>query len=430
MSDDLTMDRRPHVVVVNRWREHYALYDEYFDHRRSAVSYISTAVGTASVPAGAAAVEIVDATDDLESVRAAAQRLARRFGDPDAVLALKEDDLLVGAALRKEWGCPGPTIAELLPFRDKAVMCTEIQAAGLDVPAFAPVWRSSDIEQFANTHGWPVVVKPRMGSSSAGVHRVGGPEDLDAMRFVGEPMLVQEFCDLPTYHVDGLFDGRKCLMWRVSRYTSDCLSFRDGRALGSVEIDDDQLHGQIGDVAARYLGALTRTATVFHLELFVNATSFEQPKCRFLEVGARAGGAEIPLIWREVHGYDLMAAATALQQGIPAPPVPNNRYRARRPVAGWLLVPAPARRPCRITAVTSMLRRAGGPYAEVVLDPGQVLPAADSYYEHVGGRFRFRAASTEDLVRAINRTAAEYRVTAEELPLDAGRPAPLQSTTA
>lgn len=422
---ETTTHRQRHVIVINRWRERYALYDDYVDHALDLVTYVTTEIGRAAVPPRAAALETVSATDDLAAVRATVDGLVDRFGPPAAIIALKEDDLLVGAALRAEWGCPGPQPADLLPFRDKVVMCSEVHSAGLDVPAFAPVWRTSDIESFAARHGWPVILKPRAGSSSAGVRKLHGPEGLAEVAFTGEPMLVQEYCSLPTYHVDGIFDGQRCIVWRVSRYTSDCLSFRTGTALGSVEIDDPGMHEEIGAHADRFLAALTKKPTVFHLELFVDASSPGNLVCRFLEVGARTGGAEIPLIWREVHDYDLMAAAAALQQGRRWPTIPPQLKRVGK-VAGWLLVPAPAERPCRITHTASMV---GGPhqrpYAEVVLRPGDVLPAVDSYYEHVGGRFRFRGAATDSVVAAIRRTAAEYRVEAE--PLEAGDREPLSA---
>jgi hypothetical protein len=82
-------------------------------------------------------------------------------------------------------------------------------------------------------------------------------------------------------------------------------------------------------------------------------------------------------------------------------------------VGGFLLVPAPATRPCRITEVTSMLHRQPGPYAEGLLTPGEVLPAADAYYEHVGGRFRFRGTTSAEVEEAIIGTAEDFRVSAE-----------------
>jgi hypothetical protein len=218
---------RPHIVVINRWQERYAEYGRYLDHARYHVSYISTAVGLASVPPVAAATVLVDATDDLVAVRAAVRDLAVRYGAPAAVVALKEDDLLVGAELRREWQCPGgPRPHDLLVFRDKGAMCQAIHQAGLAVPAFAEAHDADTVVDFAADHGWPVIVKPRIGSSSAGVVRLEGPADLAAVCFDAEQLLVQAYYTDPIYHVDGVFDGTDVVTYRASRYVNTCLGFR------------------------------------------------------------------------------------------------------------------------------------------------------------------------------------------------------------
>lgn len=51
-----------------------------------------------------------------------------------------------------------------------------------------------------------------------------------------------------------------------------------------------------------------------------------------------------------------------------------------------------------------------GPYAEALLEVGDILPLADAYYEHVGGRFRFRGATSRDVEQALVATAAAFRV--------------------
>jgi hypothetical protein len=407
---------RPHIVVINRWQERYAEYGRYLDHERYQVSYISTAVGLASVPPGAAATVLVDATDDLPAVRAAVRDLAVRHGAPAAVVALKEDDLLVGAQLRQEWQCPGgPRPHDLLVFRDKGAMCQAIHQAGLAVPAFAEAHDADAVHDFAADHGWPVIVKPHIGSSSAGVVRLEGPADLAAVSFDAEPLLVQAYCADPIYHVDGVFDGSDVVTYRASRYLNTCLGFRSGSVLGSVEEDDPLLHNAIGEAATRFLAALSDAPTVFHLEIFVGADSQSRPVCTFLEVGARTGGAEIPFVWRELHGYDLMEAAMRTQLGWDIPSV-RSAGPGTGAVGGWLLVPAPTGRPCRITDATPMVGRVPGPYAESVLRPGQILPAADAYYEHVGGRFRFRGATSAEVEHAIVYTASHYRVAATPVP--------------
>ncbi|MBB5896023.1 acetyl-CoA carboxylase biotin carboxylase subunit family protein [Kutzneria kofuensis] len=395
-------DARPHVVVINRWREHYADYHRYLDHSTHRVTYISTEVGLGSVPAAATDTVLVDATDDLPQARAALAELVRRHGEPHRIVALKEDDLLVGAQLREEWDVPGHRPADLLRFRDKFLMGRAIEAAGLPVPAFAEVTGPQSVLDFAGEHGWPVVLKPRIGSSSAGVVVVDGPAGI---ALTDEPMLVQAFNPHPIHHVDGVFTGAEMACLKVSRYVNTCLGFRTGSFLGSVEVDDPAVIDAVRAAATDFLRALTDQPTPLHLEVF-----FDGETCTFLEVGARAGGSEIPFIWRDLHGYDLMRAAFDLQLGREPQQPPAV---ASGEVGGWLLIPAPAARPCRITEVTSMVGATPGPYAEALLGVGEVLPEADAYYEHVGGRFRFRGATSAEVEKALEETARGFRVSAE-----------------
>lgn len=62
-----------------------------------------------------------------------------------------------------------------------------------------------------------------------------------------------------------------------------------------------------------------------------------------------------------------------------------------------------------------MLGRIPGPYAEALLRPGDVLPLADAYYEHVGGRFRFRGRSSAEVEAALLATASDFRVRAQPI---------------
>lgn len=398
------MTSRPHVVVLHRWRDSYADYARYLDHATHAVTYISTEVGAVAVPADACEIVIVPATDDHAVVAGVVRALAARFGPPAAVVALKEDDLLVAARLRAEWDCPGPTLAQTTPFRDKLRMGAAVAARGVDVPAFAAAETAADVHTFAATHGWPVVLKPRDGSSSAGVAVLHGAEEVPA---VVPGSMVQVFATGAIHHIDGVFDGSTVTTSTVSRYLRTCLDFRGGVPVGSVELDDPETRGRARDFATEVLRALTTRPTVFHLEAFAGPTGF-----RFLEVGARAGGAEIPFLWRELHGYDLNEAAFRIAMG-ERPPAATEMDEV---VGGLLIVPAPARRPCRIESATSMLGVVPELYAEVVLAPGQILPAADAYYEHVGGRFRFRGASTDAVATAVNRVAAQFRISGAPLP--------------
>ena len=399
-----------HLMVLHRWRDRYALYEEYIDHIDAQVTYITTAIGRASVPATAAAVAEVGATDDFAAVLDAALSLVGTFGQPTRVLALNEGDLDTAARLRERLGCPGQLPRDVERFRDKLAMTRIVAEAGLRTPAFAEAPDAEAVRRFAQREGWPVVVKPRRGTASRGVLRLDRPEDLALLDAPApEPRLVEAFCSDPIYHIDGLWTGSALGPWRASRYINTCVGFNDGDVLGSVEVDDPALLEALGRFAAAAAGALSDQPWVFHLETFVGAGPDGTPEITFLEVGYRVGGAEIPFVWREVHRVDLMSAAVAVQLG--QPPLLTQNPAPHRPdaIGGWLLVPTPVPAPCRVIAV-ELPEQESAPYASVIPPVGYLIPKAGGY-EHVGARFRFRGQSTEAVESAIAKTAAHFQLT-------------------
>ncbi|BAJ28714.1 MULTISPECIES: biotin carboxylase [Kitasatospora] len=402
----------PHILVIHRWRDHHARYEDYIDHRTHHVTYVTTGLGRESVPAAAAGTVTVRATDDPAEVSAAADTLAVRFGAPARVVALNEGDLETAADLRTRLGCPGQDPAGLAPFRDKLVMVRAVAAAGLRTPESADAPDPAAVKEFAQTHGWPLIVKPRRGTASRGVLRLDSPDDLPALEGLEpEDRIVQTYCGDPIYHVDGLWTGEALGPWRASRYVNTCAGFGAGTALGSVEEDDPELLGPIGEFTAAAAEALGgRQPWVFHLEVFAGPADGGAGAVRvtFLEAGWRVGGAEIPFVWREVHGVDLMAAAAAVQLGR-APRLPEPAPRPGGRVGGWLLVSSPVPAPCTVTAVHGADRAEALAYAQVVPEPGYAMPRIGGY-EHVGARFRFRGASTAEVRDAVTATAAAVRL--------------------
>ncbi|WP_405859517.1 ATP-grasp domain-containing protein [Streptomyces sp. NBC_00090] len=455
-----------HVVVLHRWRGQHARYAAYLDHRAHRVTYVTTELGRSSVPEDAAAVRIVRATDDPVETRAAVAELIERFGPASRLVALNEGDLDNAAALRVVFGLPGQTPAELERFRDKLTMVRLVDAAGVRVPEYADADTAEDVRAFAERHGWPVVVKPRRGTASRGVLLLHTEDELDAHAGIflpdrHEPRIVQSFVADPVLHVDGLWTGGALGAWRVSRYVNNCEEFTKGSFLGSVEVDDPEVLGPLADFTAAAAEALgDGLPWVFHMEVFLGRASDGSPRPVFLEAGARVGGGEIPFVWREVHGLDLMSAAADIQLGrTPAVPevdpepatgtdtptevapepaigtdilaavapepaagtdTPPARDTARtdgHTTAGWLLLPLPVPPPCEVTAV-SWAAGAGedGPYAQVVPGPGYVMPAVGGY-EHVAARFRFRGASSRSVEAAIRKTAESFAMSCRPRPL-------------
>jgi len=408
---------RQHVVILHRWCDSYAVYENYIDHAAHDVTYVATRVSGASVPAGAAAVVTVDDITDLDEVRTILREPVASFGPPAAVVALQEGDLRVAAHVREDYGCPGRRWSDLRHFLDKHEMLDAAIETGVAVPPCREVRRAAEIADFAETHGWPLVVKPLEGRASAGVRQLDGPADLATLPDeLDETILVQQHVAQHVYHADGYFDGESLGPWRLARYVNmpgsplhGPLAFNDGAPVGEVEITDARVTGAVEEFLMTLVPGMSPDPWVFHCELFVDEQA-SPPRCTFLEVGCRPGGGEIPFVWREVYGIDLMAIEFDLQRGLDPKP---QRDIASPPVGGSLLVPLTGPRPARITEVTSMLGRPGGPYAEWVPDVGTVIPAVVGTYEYVGGRFRFSGPSTAEVAEQIVATGQQYVVRSE-----------------
>jgi hypothetical protein len=222
---------------------------------------------------------------------------------------------------------------------------------------------------------------------------------------------VQPYLPHDILHVDGVSLGDGLGAWRASSYVNTCFEYTQGKPLGSVEIDDPVLLTRIEAFTARATSALSADPVVFHLELFV-AGPEDDPEIQFLEIGARPGGAEIPFLWREVHGIDLMHATFAIQIGEALPAealsLPSLDEGER---VGWLLVKTPEAKPCRVTASTLAVPPGKGPYVALHPAKGQTLvdtPGYEHGYENSGARFRFRGDSTAEVLAKVERTVAQF----------------------
>ncbi|MFF2809826.1 ATP-grasp domain-containing protein [Streptomyces sp. NPDC058000] len=388
-----------HVLVIHRWTDHYADYAAYLDHATHRVSYVTTERAARHLPVEqAAGVRLVDSTEDVKAVREAIDALVERSGPVTRIVALQETDLDLAADLRDALDLPGQRGADLEPLRDKFLMARRLAAAGIPVPPTADAPDHAAVTAFAARHGWPVLVKPRRGTASAGITRLDSPAELAAYAFPRDgAMLVQTWLPDQVLHVDGVFTGGRLGPWRAARYLTTCLEFTTGTALASVEIDDPQLLAALAEITTAATRTLFTGPAVFHLELFLG----DRGELTVLEIGSRPGGAEVPFVWREVHGIDLMAVACAHQTGTEAPAVPTDTPNdPPAEVAGWLLVPPSVPMPCRVR--TPPAPHQDGPYAQVVPETGALLTGGG--YEHAGARFRFRGDSSASVTAAVHRT--------------------------
>jgi hypothetical protein len=384
------------ILILNRWDDDFAEYNRYIDHGEHQVGYLTCSGGLYRLPCDhAVAVKVVENFEDPVALQTAALEVEGMLGGIDRLFALSEFDILHGARLRDTLDIPGLRSEQALLYRDKVAMKSAIRAAGLLTPAYTDCIDAGHLAQFAADIGVPLILKPRRGAASEGVVRVDNAYSLAMACSTLQDGVYEceQYVPGQIYHVDGIVSGSVLRFIQASRYLNTCLDFRNGLPLGSVLLDsDDPRREKLLRFAKQCLAALSLHTGAFHLEVIeaLNGALY------FLEIGARAGGGEIPFLVQELFHVDLVGEWI------------NSELHAclRQPIAipeasgGFLMVPEPLNAPCEVLSATSLLGVIPCLYWESVPVPGDILDG-NGGYSHIGGRFRFKGSNAQQVEAAI-----------------------------
>ncbi|MEG0858103.1 MAG: ATP-grasp domain-containing protein [Pseudomonas sp.] len=411
-----------HIVIVNRWPRFHdserwdnelTQYERFFDHQQHRISYVVDGPGADGVLApreDIAHLVQVDDVNQYEQLLAGVSEVVAKVGPVDLLIALSEFTLEIAARVRQTLNIPGHGPEQVAVYRDKARMKEVLRANGLAVPAFS---RCQSVEQalaFAESVGYPVILKPLDGAASIGVAKAADARTLRTLLadVALERYEVEAFIQGQVYHIDGFTDAQGSVPFQVvSRYINSCLDFASSQPLGSVIVQDSALRRRIATFSQRCLQALGLHDSAFHLEIFVKADG----ELVFLEVGGRVGGSEVPHLINKVFGVNLYEHWLKRLIGAPIP-LPTAE---QDPSGGWLVIPKPAQLPCRVIQAHSSGPAVPSLWRALLPKPGQVLEAGGGYDALHSGRFIFTSASEADIERDIQQVITHFQFQAEPL---------------
>jgi len=241
------------------------------------------------------------------------------------VVCLSEEDMLRAAALREHFRLTtGRTHISTLKFRDKVLMKSCVEKAGLKVPAYAPIESVLDLRNFILKHGYPVVVKPIRGYGSINTTVItdeakfseyctsgfgnicDGPIDMMAESFVKGQM----------YHIDGfVYKNEARLIW-PSCYVNTVVDFSSNPFIAGYSLQPtNSLLKRIQIFVRDVLKALDRedgpSMYPFHAEVWHTPSD----EIVFCEVASRTGGGGIPTQILSLFGASLSCSHTQFQCG-------------------------------------------------------------------------------------------------------------------
>ncbi|WP_100626770.1 ATP-grasp domain-containing protein [Algoriphagus formosus] len=224
----------------------------------------------------------------------------------DAIVALDDYDVEKATFLRENLRISGMGQTTGRYFRDKLAMRIKAQDAGINVPAFSPLFNDEDINQYADHIPAPWVLKPRSEASAHGIIKVHNKEELwKHIHELGDNRLyylVEQFKPGDVYHADGLMLDGKNIFLTVSKYLATPMEISQG---GGIFRSANLEYGSVDEKAIKKVNKDIMKA--FGLKSGATHTEFikchEDGEIYFLETSSRVGGA---------HLAEMVEAATSI----------------------------------------------------------------------------------------------------------------------
>ncbi len=301
-------------------------------------------------------------TSDEDAVLAAARSVgegARIAG----VTSSSEYYAATAAATAHRLGLPGPDADAVRTCRNKAEQRRLLAEAGVPVPEFTLVRDAREAVRAAERIGYPVVLKPVLGSGSLGVRLCTDPASAKAHATeltatavnerglaVSRGVLIEQYLPGAEYSVE-VFGNAVVVV--VAKHLGPLPDFvEQGHDLPAEPAPDAR--AQLEDVAVRAVKALGLGWGAAHVELRRQGAD-----TRVIEVNPRLAGGMIPDLASRALGADLVRAQVSAAMGLGHGG--EQRGPARAAAIRFLTVAA-ARATARVEAA-ELYRAAGEPVA-------------------------------------------------------------------
>ncbi len=226
----------------------------------------------------------------------------------DAVVALDDYDVDLGAALREHFRLPGIGQSTVRYFRDKLAMRIEARQAGFPVPDFTALFHHDDVRHFLATVPPPWLMKPRGEASSIGIRKLHDAEGvwrrIDELGDDASFHLIERFIPGDLYHVDSLVHRGRVVFAEVGKYHRPLLELWTGGGVFATRTAtrDWPEVPALRELNEKVLQAFGMERGCSHTE-FIRASS--DGRVYFIETSARVGGACISDVVEAATGLNL-----------------------------------------------------------------------------------------------------------------------------
>lgn len=251
----------------------------------------------------------------------------------DRLIALSEYDIERVSDIRKYLNIPSFEPISSYIFRDKYLM-KNFFSTYIRTPKYKDIKNFVDIISFIDENGYPVVIKPRLGSGSESIVILSTDEELK--KYLSQSpelnqLMIEEYIDGEMYHIDGVVNCGE-LFYISSKYINGCLAFSENNFLGSFGIENLSLKKKIDNFMKKMFSPFIslKSSFIFHLEIFKKDEEF-----LLCEIASRLGGGYIHDILMKRSNQNMLDAHLEIEINGYLKNIPNftdNNY-------GFIMLP-------------------------------------------------------------------------------------------
>ncbi|MCZ6574568.1 MAG: ATP-grasp domain-containing protein [Planctomycetota bacterium] len=287
----------------------------------------------------------------------------------DRIECLWEPGVVLAARLREEFGIPGLSVEQAIPFRDKERMKQVLDDAGIRTPRHARAKTETEVREAAERIGYPLIVKPIAGAGSADTYSLRGPDDLEPalglVRHVPE-VSVEEYIEGEEYTYDTVCGDGEILFENVAWYRPKPLTARLNEWIsmqGICLLDLETAEIAVGrDLGHRVIEALGFGSGFAHMEWFRTP----EGEAVFGEIGARSPGGRLVHAMNHACDIDLFVGwAEAVCRGT----LSQDTTKLYNAAVVFKRARGPGERITRIEGLQSVLTRYGEHICNVQISP-------------------------------------------------------------
>lgn len=286
-----------HVILVEPAFPHYQR--EFARGLKEAGAYV-TGIGErpyewldSDLKSWLGAYEQVGSVCNEAQMHAAVRKIQQR-GWVDRLEATVEAHMLPVAKVREACSIPGLTYQQAVLCRDKPQQKAFLRRHGIPTAQSTAADSVAEVRDFAESVGFPLILKPRAGAGAAGTVRVNNAAELDAaMREAGvesgQSIAVEEFVEGHEGFYDTLTVNGEVTYEFISHYYPNVLQAMRTRGVNPIIIATNRVdvssYNEVKEMGRKVVAALGLGTCATHMEWFYGPKGL-----RFSEIGARPPG--------------------------------------------------------------------------------------------------------------------------------------------